>query len=258
MKFSVCRLGVGILVFWGMASFPSGILLAEPETTGVVFKTIFGNAEFSARSQSWQPLRLDSKLVDGSLLRTSEGSTVDFYLNESKTTLRLTPGSKLAIETLKVWRAGDLDVTETQLKLIEGGIVGSQRKLMEPSQFQIVTPQGVARITGTEYLVRANGDVTVLKGSVSFTYNRPGVIETSQVSVAAGHSFNPSTGMNVAISAGYLKSIHTDINAVENNAEVYKAVPPTPAVMADAFVSPTKAVAGTGNGSDPQPAGQPR
>ena len=250
---SACTLLFCVLLTIG----PSRLLQAGPETTGIIFKTISGNVEFASQSGSWHPLRLDSKLGGGSVIRTHENSTVDFYLDESKTTLRLTPNSKLAIKTLKVWQAGDQAVTDTELKLLEGGIVGAQKKLMKPSHFQISTPNGVASIVGTEYLVRADGAVTVLSGSVSVIYNLPGNKGSVQVSVAAGQSFNPATGTVVPTTPAYLTSIIADVNTVKNNAEVYKAGGATVVVKADQFVSPTKGNNGVGNGIDPQPPGNP-
>jgi hypothetical protein len=230
-----------------------------PDTTGVMFKTITGDAEFSTQPEQWQPLRLDSKMGGGSVIRTHEGSTVDFYLDESKTTLRLMPDSKLAIKTLKVWRAGGQDVTDTELNLLEGGIVGAQKKLMKPSHFQITTTKSVAFIVGTEYLVRADGAVTVLSGSVSINYNLPGNGGSVKVDVPAGQSFNPATGTVVPTTPAYLKSIIADVNTVKNNANVYKAGGATVVVKPDQFVSPTssKGNNGVGNGVDPQPPGNP-
>jgi len=225
--------------------------------TGVICKTISGNVEFSTEPGQWQSLRLDSKLGGGSVIRTHEDSTLDFYLDESKTTLRLMPDSKLAIKTLKVWQAEDQSVTDTELTILEGGIVGAQKKLMKPSHFQIALPNGIATIVGTEYLVRADGAVTVLNGSVSVNYNLPGNKGSVQVDVPAGYSFNPATGKVVPTTPAYLTSIIADVNTVKENAEVYKAGGATVVVKADQFVSPTKGNNGVGNGVDPQPPGNP-
>jgi len=74
---------------------------------------------------------------------------------------------------------------------------------MKPSHFQITTPMGVAYIVGTEYLVRSDGAVTVLNGSVSVTYNLPGNKGSIQVQVPAGYSFNPATGTVVPTTPAY-------------------------------------------------------
>jgi hypothetical protein len=235
------------------------VAAASPETTTLVLKAISGNVEYSTSAGDWRPLRSDSKLVGGSVVRTHEGSTMDFYLQESKTTLRLTPQSKLAIGSLQVWRAGELDVTDTKLKLLEGSIVGSQRKLTRPSRFQIAASQAVAYIVGTEYVVRADGAVTVLDGSVSVIYNLPGNQGSVKVDVSAGQSFDPATGNVVPTIPAYLNNIISDINTVKQNAEVFKAGGATVVVKAENEMSPTtpKGNNGVGNGVDPQPPGNP-
>jgi len=233
---------------------------ASAEITTVVLKSVSGNVEYSTASGDWRPLKTDAKLVGGSIIRTHEAGTVDFYLQESKTTLRLTPNSKLAIETLQVWRAGEQNVTDTKLKLLEGSVIGAQQKLVKPSRFKIETAQAVASIVGTEYVVRADGAVTVLSGSVSVTYNLPGNRGSIKVDVAAGYSFDPSTGNVVPTTPEYLANIIADINTVQGNAEVFKVGKgATVVVKPEHEMSPTKPKGnnGVGNGIDPQPPGNP-
>jgi hypothetical protein len=246
--------------FIGLTAFSSDSLQPAPDANkGVVFKTISGTVEFSTQPGQWQPLQLDSKVGGGAIICTHANSTLDFYLHESKTTLRLTPNSKLEIATLKSWNTGEQDVTDTQLKLLEGSIVGVQNKLVKPSHFQIIMPNGVATIVGTEYLVRADGAVTVLSGSVSVNYNLPGNKGSVKVDVPAGYSFDPATGKVVPTTPEYLKSIIADVDTVKNNAEVYKAGGATVVVQPEPFVSPvtSKGNNGVGNGLDPQPPGNP-
>lgn len=241
-------------------STPTFFSGASQETTTLILKTVSGNVEYSTAPGEWRPLTMDSKLFCGSIVRTHEDGAVDFYLQESKTTLRLTSNSKLAIETLQVWRAGQLNVTDTKLKLLEGSIVGSQRKLAKPSRFKIETPQAVASIVGTEYVVRADGAVTVLSGSVSVTYNLPGNRGSIKVDVAAGYSFDPATGTVVPTTPEYLNNLIADINTVKGNAEVFKAGKgATVVVKPEREMSPTKPKGnnGVGNGVDPQPPGNP-
>jgi hypothetical protein len=246
--------------FLGLAALSSESSPSEPYAKGVVFKTISGNVEFSTQPGQWQPLQLDSQVGSGAVICTHADSTLDFYLHESKTTLRLTPNSKLAIASLKYWNTGEQDVTETQLKLLEGSIVGAQNKLVKPSHFQINMPNGVATIVGTEYLVRADGAVTVLSGSVSVNYNLPNNKGSVKVDVPAGYSFDPATGKVVPTTPAYLKSIIADVNTVKNNAEVFKTPKATVVVQPEKFISPVtcpKGNNGVGNGLDPQPPGNP-
>lgn len=235
IRFSSHQLWPSVVAFVAL-TLPAA---ASPQTTTVQLKTIIGKAEYSTPSGDWQPLRLDSKLVGGSVIRTLDSGKVDFYMRESKTTLRLIPNSRLAVESLKVWRTGEQNVTDTKLRLLAGGIVGAQEKLARPSRFQIETPQGMATIVGTEYVVRADGAVTVLDGSVSVTYNLPGNQGSVKVTVAAGQSFDPATGMVVPTTPEYLDNIIADINTVKQNAQVFKTGDATVVVKAEKEMSPT-------------------
>jgi hypothetical protein len=235
------------------------VVAASPETTTLLLKAISGNVEYSTPSGEWQPLTFGSKVESGSVIRTRAASTVDFYLKESKTSLRLRPNSELAIESLQVWRAGEQNVTDTKLKLLAGSIVGAQRKLAKPSRFQIETPQAVASIVGTEYVVNTDGAVTVLDGTVSVVYNLPGNQGSVKVSVPAGQSFDPATGKVVPTTPDFLNNIIADINTVKQNAQVFKAGGATVVVKGEKEMSPSTPNGnnGVGNGVDPQPPGNP-
>jgi len=149
-------------------------------------------------------------------------------------------------------------VSETSLQLLAGSVIGSQRKLAVPSHFDIATPQSVATIVGTEYVINADGAVTVLSGAVSLNYNLPGNKGSVQVSVPAGSTFDPATQTVVPTSAKYLQNLIADINTVKQNAQTFKAGGATIVVKpSDNFISPTKGNNGVGNGVDPQPPGNP-
>ena len=118
-------------------------------------------------------------------------------------------------------------------------------------------PGGVATIKGTEYLVRSDGAVTVLSGSVQVIYNLPGNRGSINVTVPAGYSFDPSTGKVVLTTAAFLQNIIADIDTVRQNAKVFKAGGATVVVKPNGVLTSTKGNNGVGNGLDPQPPGNP-
>src|SRR5262249_36636847 len=107
-----------------------------------------------------------------------------------------------------------------------------------------------ARIVGTEYLVRADGAVTVLSGEVSLNFNLPGNGGSVKVEVAAGFSFNPATGKVVPTTAGFLLNIIAHVNTVRNNAMVFKAGGATLVVKPENHVSPVHPGDDNGQGDD--------
>ena len=120
--------------------------------------------------------------------------------------------------------------------------------------------KGVATIVGTEYVVNADGAVTVLSGAVSLNYNLQCNKGSVKVEMPAGSTFDPVTQTVVPTSSKYLQNLIADINTVKQNAQTFKAGGATIVVKPDDdFISPTnsKGNNGVGNGVDPQPPGNP-
>ena len=189
----------------------------------VLVKDVTGLATYSTDGVTWHELKRDTVLEHESVIKTGASGTVDFILQYSSTVLRLTPDSEVQLTQLDRLPAGEVVVTDTTLKLVSGSILGSQRKLANPSRFKIVTADGVARIIGTEYLVRADGAVTVLSGEVTLNYNLPKGGGSVKATVGAGQSFDPASGKVVTTTPAYLKNIIADVDTMRNNAESYKA-----------------------------------
>jgi hypothetical protein len=169
---------------------------------------------------TWRTLEANMMLRTGDVIKTAADTTVDLLLLDSGTAIRVMPDSELHLERLEVMKG--TDATSTRLRLVSGSMIGAQRKLGQASAFEVKTATTTARIVGTEYLVRADGAVTVLDGSVSLNYNLPGNGGSVKVEVAAGFSFNPATGQVVPTSPDFLKDIIAHVNTVKNNAQVFK------------------------------------
>lgn len=202
--------------------FAPVFVFAETTAPPVLIKGVTGLATYSTDGKLWNSLKNDTLLDHDAVIKTGASGSVDFILQYSSTVMRLTPNSELELTQLNRLPAGEVVVTDTTLKLVSGSILGSQRKLSNPSRFKIVTSDGVARIIGTEYLVRADGAVTVLSGTVTLNYNLPKNGGTVKATVGAGQSFNPATGTVTATTPAFLKNIIADVDSVRNNAETYK------------------------------------
>jgi hypothetical protein len=198
-----------------------------------------GAAEYRDASGDWHALGKGTTLGQGSAIRTGPSSTIDFLIKANGTALRLPENSELHFEKLSAQHLGEMLITDTQLRLSKGTIVGSQRKLPRPSRFEIFTPEGKVSITGTEYVVRADGAVSVLSGVVSVIYNEPGRGGSIKLTVYPGQTFDPVTGMIVETTPEYLEDLIADVDTVRRNAEVYKLDNATLVVKPEKFVSPT-------------------
>jgi hypothetical protein len=229
---------------------------AEVQSGQVLIQAVKGNATYSTGA-SWQPLKENTILSRGTVIKTEADSTIDLMLQYNGSALRLTPNSTLRFEKLDKETAGEAVITETSLNLLSGSLVGSQRKLANPSRFEINLPGGTATIKGTEYLVRSDGAVTCLSGSVTVVYNLPRNGGSVKVTVGAGFSFDPATGQVVPTSASYLQHIIADVDTVRQNAQAFKTGGATIVVKPEGSISPTKGNNGVGNGIDPAPPGNP-
>jgi len=230
---------------------------ADVQTGQVLIKAVQGDASYSM-GDTWRPLKPTTTLTRGAVIKTSADATVDLVLQYNGTVLRLTPNSTLSLDNLKEETAGEEVITETSLNLLAGSLVGSQRKLAAPSIFKVKMPGGTVTIKGTEYLVRADGAVSCISGSVQVVYNLPNNGGAVTVTVPAGYSFDPTTGQVVPTTSAYLQNIIADIDTVRQNAEVFKAGASTVVVRPEPAMSPVRGGNnGVGNGFDPQPPGNP-
>jgi hypothetical protein len=217
------RATFSILTVLSALSLSTPRAVAEIKSAPVSIKSVKGQAHCSTDGLEWVALKNGMALDHGAVIKTGPDGAVDFVLDYSSTVLRLLPDSEMALVKLSRKAAGEFVITDTTLKLASGGIVGSQRKLTRPSRFNIITPDGTAQIVGTEYLVRADGAVTVISGEVTVIYNKPKDGGSVKVSVGPGESFNPKSGDVVPTTPDYLQNIIADVDTVRNNAEVYKA-----------------------------------
>ena len=184
------------------------------ERSGKVVK-IKGSARFSTGNNIWQPLSVGTLLKAGALVQTAKDSFADIALIESDVVqpptasgvgaagnkrpttaqdlVRLSEDSVLAIDKLTVVNTGAEKVTETQLDLRSGRILGSVKKMAAASRFEVKVPNGVAGIRGTLYILDASGAVRVLKDSVMLSYfDKNGAQQTKLV--VAGYMFDPLIG----------------------------------------------------------------
>jgi hypothetical protein len=228
---------------------------AEIQSGQVLVQAVHGVATYSVSGGQTLPVKENLILTRGATVKTAPDSTVDLILQYNGTVLRLLPGSTLKFDKLNRESAAEGNITETSLNLVSGSILGSQRKLASPSTFEVNIPGGVATIKGTEYVVRADGAVSVLSGSVQVNYVLPGNGGAVKVTVPAGMSFDPATGRVVVTTPAFLQNIIADIDTVRNNAKVFKTGGANVIVRPENVLSPTKGNSGVGNGSDGSPPG---
>ncbi len=186
-----------------------------------------GSARYSSDNRTWQAVEVGAIIKPGSVIQTGPNSYVDLAIDErgagamrlaAKTSaasassgggggsagetanvVRVTPNSILAIDKLTSEDTGADTVTDTQLDLRAGRIMGTVKKMSAASRYEVKFPTGVAGIRGTTYTIDANGVVRVLVGSVVLSYLKNGVVVTQVVNER--EQFDPATGQVTPISA---------------------------------------------------------
>ena len=197
------------------------VCVSEPSSEGqageLSIKSVRGTANCATDHSSWVVLKPGMVLGEGAELKTGPDSTVDVEFEYSGTVLRLKPDSLLELTRMEEVVAGENAVIDTSLNLKAGSLIGSQRKLANPSTFAITTPNGSVTIRGTEYLVTAAGAVTCFRGEVAVNSSHQGNPVSAEV--PAGFSFNPATGQVAATASANLVSSSHDIQAVREDAD---------------------------------------
>jgi len=184
---------------------------------------ITGEARYSAGDNVWHPLVVGKILGPGDVIQSAAHSQVDLVIG-NKVATRIVPfpdkvgyapdpnvrglisykavaeqnvvqmqgNTVLAINKLSVSDTGVETATDTELDLRQGTIFGSVKKLSAASQYLIKTPNGIAGIRGTTFVLSADGKISVSDGScvISVVINGQTVTQT----VLAGQQFDPATG----------------------------------------------------------------
>jgi hypothetical protein len=108
--------------------------------------------------------------------------------------IRILGNTILAVDKLSRTSTGADVVTDTELDLKAGSIVGTVKKLTPTSKYEVKIPNGVAGIRGTVFFLSASGILRVISGSVVVAYVGPGGNVITQI-VNAGEQFDTNTGL---------------------------------------------------------------
>src|SRR5205807_1411945 len=174
----------------------------------------------------WQPVRLGAVFNPGTTIQTAKDSFVDLALGEGGTPtitpsseghisyqpsadqnmVRIKSDSAMAIDKLTSTQTGADVVTETQLDLQRGRILGNVKKMSAASKYEVKIPNGVAGIRGTTYEISADGLVRVTVGSVVMAYVGPDGTVVTQV-VMGGQQFDARTGQITPIPNDLMKDM---------------------------------------------------
>lgn len=213
---------------------------------------IKGSARYSTGGGVWQPLSVGDVLRPGTTIQTDrdQGSYVDIVLGEGRVpvisgsagstapvlgnyatsrgskviaqqnTVRLFENTMLGLDKLTAVDTGADLVTETQLDLRAGRIVGNVKKQSAASRYEVKLPNGVAGIRGTVYDISADGRIRVASGTVVLsTVDSNGKVKT--VVINGGNEYDPRTDQILPLSADVISEIMSSATAIHGAGTVY-------------------------------------
>lgn len=159
-------------VQWFVVAALAAALMAgcasAPTTPGKsIVRSVHGDAT-CATDSLFKPLRVSMELPAGTIIKTGKGSDTFIQVNGLTSTIKVAEDSLMELTRMDAYGKGLSANTETVLTLKRGTILGSVRKLSANSRYEVHTPNGVAKVHGTDFSV----SVTALptgKDQVIFT-----------------------------------------------------------------------------------------
>ncbi len=248
---------------------------AQSQGTAKVIR-VKGSARYTTDNNSWQPLKAGMVIKPGSTIQTGveRGSYVDIITSDSDSKLptpaifggagggagaaggnggsgakaaakqnviRLWENTLLGVDKLNSTSTGAGVVSETELNLKAGRVLGSVNKLSAGSTYEIKLPNGVAGIRGTDFEISSTGVLKVISGEVVLAFVNSSTGETVTVRLRAGDSYNTGTQIISQIPQSEILSLQTTLEGITRIVTSSASTPIT--VVRDEtieYVSPTE------------------
>jgi hypothetical protein len=186
------------LIKWFVACSVAMVMVANlhaemSEVTAKIVR-IKGSARYTTGGSVWQQLKVGATLHQGAIIQTAADSVVDIVLSEGNPVTAISAGTSpyqgganytptsqqdivriysdtvLAIDRLTVDKTGADKVTDTELDLRAGRMIGDTKKISAASIFEIKIPNGVAGIRGTIWGADSLGIMAVKDGAMGLAY----------------------------------------------------------------------------------------
>ena len=242
----------------GALAMISTLAAQTPEQVTAKVIRIKGPARYSTGNNIWQPLKVGTVLNAGTVIQTStdKGAYVDVVLglvdpkapapaaynpNAAASTkqggagvepmatqnlVRLYENTVLSVDKITSLNTGADVVSETQLDLRAGHILGTVKKMSAASHYEVKLPNGVAAIRGTTFdiVLTSTGTgtatfagvtVTVTSGSVVFSFQKPN--GEMQTIVVDRNQQGSNTGVVLPLTLDQAKAYNDAANQFLNN-----------------------------------------
>jgi len=145
-------------------------LHAQPTQGAVQVRGVIGTVMYTPPGGAPVAVRTGVPISIGSTIKTEAHAAVDLSFSNGAGTVRLLQNSTLAVDKFAVSAAS----VEIQLNLIEGTIVGFEKKISNSSRYQVKAGHEIADISGSKYRLSSQGYLVMLEGNAVVVYVPPG------------------------------------------------------------------------------------
>jgi hypothetical protein len=207
----------------GVAMAMVANLHAETKEVNAKIVRIRGSARYTTGGSVWQDLKVGAVLHQGAIIQTAASSMVDIVFCENtpinpiqagtatsspsgggaaptsqQDIIRIYEDSVMAIDHLTVTKTSVDKVTDTELDLRAGRLIGDVNKISAASVFEIKIPNAVAGVRGSIIGVDSLGVLACQDGAFGIAYR------TSQgpksVTILGGYQFDIRTEQQTPLS----------------------------------------------------------
>ncbi|MEI7731518.1 MAG: FecR domain-containing protein [Verrucomicrobiota bacterium] len=180
-KLLVC--GVTVTAFAMTAS----VMAQAPQVGKITVRAVHGTAQVQLTAgAAWTPLRVNTMLKPGAVIKTAAESYVDVMLGQMLSIVRVTANTEVGMDKFNVTKTDDDVIMDTLLDLKAGTLLGNVKKLAATSKYDVKTPVNVCGIRGTKFKVDGNGNVVVYSGKVQVSITINGVTNTYTIDASKG------------------------------------------------------------------------
>jgi hypothetical protein len=250
------RILLNSLVACGVALAMVSTLTAQDAGQVAKVVRLKGAARYATGPNAGQLLKVGDVVKPGAVIQTAADSRVDFVLGDGsapaarpsppsdmlsysptaeQNVVRMWENTLLGVDKLIETKTGADVVTETQLDLKAGHILGTVKKMSSASKYEVKIPNGVAGVRGTVYDISAEGVIKVLSGSVVLAYVGPDGTVVTQV-VNSSQQFDARTGVLSSLPEPDKTGMGRSVNQIR--AGMAPAMIPVSADMTLLYISP--------------------
>ena len=119
----------------------------QKEKGSATVRAVRGKAEVYTKAAQWEPLKVNTLVTRGSILRTSSGATVDLFFSDKSLVVRMDSDTILRLDQHDFSWDGDSSLIESVLVVPKGRILTNAGQEMSASRYEMKTAQVLYRIS---------------------------------------------------------------------------------------------------------------